>query len=235
MNSGQECYQPSRGSSRPGVEAVDVVMSNPYAPPARTAAVVDAVHTIKATRFLRLYAISLVGSAALFSVVATLRLMLSGGPGLQRYATQFVFHDGLRTIAPLANAATIVLALVFWAEPQRPERLLRRRGKVLWRALVATLPGYLVSSGVAIIAGLILLIGVFRQGPSILGFGAGVVTGWDFWIGIRSAVLDALVIVVLAQRYLARLSSLRTGLPGKLLLALTVVACVHAGLAALVS
>jgi hypothetical protein len=210
-------------------------MSNPYAPPARIATAAEVVPKIKATRFLRLYAMSLIGAAAVFGAVATLRHMFSAGPGLQRYAAQFAFHDGLRRVAPLANAAAIVIALVFWAESQRPERLLRRRSKVLWQALLATLPGYLVASGIAIVAGLVLLIGVFRQPPSIGAFGAGIVTGWDFWIGTCSAVPDAIVLIALAHRYLARLSSLRSELAGKLLVALTVAACVHAGLAALIS
>lgn len=117
-------------------------MPNPCAPPARAAATTGAVRRVELPSFLRFYSIAIVGSASLFGAFATLQLMSSGRPGLAQYAAQFVSHDGLRSVGPLASTAALVLALMFWAERQRPNPLRRRRRQGLRRA--RSLPHHLV-------------------------------------------------------------------------------------------
>lgn len=182
-------------------------------------------------RFLRMYAVALLACAVLLAAFETLRLMFSAGPFFRSRAAQFVFHDGLRTTAAWANGAALVVALVRWAASQRPERLARRRARVLWQLLAVALPGYLVAGGVAIVVGLALLLGGFGQDASVIGLGAGIVTRWDFWIGVRATLLDALLIVVLGHFYLARLCSFDLGLGGKVALALAVAGGAHVVLA----
>lgn len=200
-------------------------MPSPYAPPSRAEA--RATRVLGPRRFLRLYATLLLVSSVFFGAFETLWLMFSVGPFFRSRAAQFVFHDGLRTTSAWANGAALVVALVVWAASQRTERLARRRTRVLWRALVVALPGYLLASSIAIVVGLSLLIGGFGQDTTVIGLGAGIVTRWDFWIGVRATVLGALVIVVLAHFYLARLCALDLGLWGKISLALAVVAGTH--------
>jgi hypothetical protein len=201
-------------------------MVDPYAPP-RVIAALPIRRRLRITRFLRLYGATLLVSAVLLASYATLQLMLSGGPGLQSRASQFVFHDGLRRTSTLANAVALALALVLWAERQHPERLSRQRGRVLRQALTAALPAYLIGSAVVILVGLALLLGAFGQPITIVPLGAGIVTRWDFWIGVQSTVLDTLAIATLSHFYLARWISFRLALPVKLLGAIGVAVGAH--------
>jgi hypothetical protein len=171
----------------------------------------------------------------LFTSFATLQLMLSSGPGLQSRASQFVFHDGIRRNSTLANAVALALALVLWGERQRPDRLSRRRARVLRQALAAALPAYLIGCILAIVVGLAFLFVVFGQPASIIPLGAGIVTRWDFAIGAQSTLLDTLAIVTLAHFFLARWTSFSTARSVKLLGAVGVAAVAHFWLFSLTS
>lgn len=179
------------------------------------------------TRFLRLYAIALLASASVVGCVATLQFMLSSGPGLQRHASQFVFHDGLRRTAPQANAVALAAALVLWAAKQPHDRLPRRRGRVLRQALAVAIPSYLIGSAVVILIGLAMLVSLFAQPVTILSFGARAVTRWDFWVGVQSIVLDAALLAALSRLCLTRWNALRFALPFKLLGAIGVALGAH--------
>lgn len=192
------------------------------------------LHRRRLTRFLRLYGIALLVSAALLALGDIIRVMHGAGPHLRAHASQFVFYDGLRKIAPLANAVALVLALVLWGARQRPKRLSRRRDRVLRQALVVALPAYATAGAVAIVVGLAVLIGSFGQPLSIVSLGAGIVTSRDFWIGGQSTVVDSLLVLAVAGLYPARWSSLRLALPLKLLGALSMAIAVHFALASFI-
>ena len=210
-------------------------MTQPYAPPRETGAGSRRLYRFGPERFLLMYGMSLLVCGGLLACWATFDLMSSAGPNLRSHASQFVFHDGLRRTSTLSNATALVLALVFWAARQRPDRLIRRRGRILRQALVAALPAYLVSSAIAILLGLAVLLGPFGQPITIVSLGAGIVTHWDFWIGVQSTALDALLIVTLAHLYLARWNSLSLALPLKILGALSVATAAHLWIASLIS
>jgi hypothetical protein len=93
--------------------------------------------------------------------------------------------------------------------------------------LAVAIPGYLVGSGVVILIGLAILVSLFAQPVTILSFGARVVTRWDFWVGVQSAVLDAALLAALSRPCLARWNGLRFGLPLKLLGAIGVALGAH--------
>src|SRR5262245_27970906 len=134
-------------------------MTDPYAPPRELGAIPRALVRLGPNSFLRIYGLSLVGAAAGWGCLATMQHMFTSGALFRAHASQFVLHDGLRRTAPLAHAVALALSLAIWAGRQRPERLPRRRGRVLKQALVAALPGYAVSSGIAIVVGLATLLG----------------------------------------------------------------------------
>jgi hypothetical protein len=182
---------------------------------------------LRITRFLRLYAITLLASAFVVGCVATLQFMFSSGPGLRHHASQFVFHDGLRRTSTLANAIALAAALVLWAARQPPDRLRRRRGRVLRQALAVAIPGYLIGSGVVISIGLTILVSLFALPVTILPFGAQAVTRWDFSIGVQSTVLDAALLVALSRLFLARWTAFRVELRFKLLGAIGVALGAH--------
>lgn len=173
-------------------------------------------------RFCRLYALGLVAFAAFVGMVTTVQFVLAAREPVQRYAAQFLFHDTIRTLAPAASGSALLLALLLWAHPLAPRELQASQGRVLrWAAAVA-LPGYLVAGVTAVVAGFVVLLGVFRQPRMMLGFGSSVVTGWDFWTGSLATVTDTLLILFLAQRYLGRLQAGGMSLPAKLIIVVTV-------------
>lgn len=209
-------------------------MNQPSAPPRESVVGSRSSHWLWPPRFVRLYGIALLVCGGLLACWTTAQLMLSAGPNLRAHASQFVFHDGLRGTAPFAHALALVLALVLWAARQRPDRLSRRRGRILRQTLAAAVPAYLLGSAIVVVAGLVVLLGPFGQPTTIVALGCGIVTPWDLWIGVQSTLLDTLLIVAVAHLYLARWSSLNLALPLKILGALAVAAPAHLWLASLI-
>jgi hypothetical protein len=173
-------------------------------------------------RFCRIYALAVVGFAALIGVAATVQFMVTSGPGLRNDASQFVFHDTLRTLAPAANGSALLLALVLWAHPLAVSHVQLDRRRILKRAAAVALPGYLASAGIGIIVGLAVLLGPFGQNYGIFGLGWGIVTWRDFAAGASATFFDTLLILFLAHRYGVRLQAGRMSLPAKLILVVTV-------------
>ena len=186
-------------------------------------------------RFCRIYALAVVGFAALIGAAATAQFMLTSGPGLRNHASQFVFHETLRTLAPAANGSALLLALVLWAHPLAVNQLQQDQRRILKRAAAVALPGYLVSALTGIIAGLTGLLGPFRQNHGIVGSGWGIVTWRHFGSGVTTTVGDTLLILFLAHRYGVRLQAARLSLPAKLIVVVTVTVGLRATVALVLS
>ena len=173
-------------------------------------------------RFCRLYALAVVAFAGFVGVVTTLQFVFAAHEPFQRYASQFLFRDTLRTLAPAASGSALLLALLLWAHPLAPRDLQAGQRRVLrWAAAVA-LPGYLLALVTTVVAGLLVLLGIFRQPAAVVAFGSSVVTGWDLWTGGLATVTDTLLILFLTQRYLGRLQAGGMSLPAKLIIVVTV-------------
>lgn len=173
-------------------------------------------------RFCRIYAIAVVAFAVLIGAVTTLQFMGTAGPGLRNHASQFVFRDALRTLAPAASGSALLLALVLWAHPLAAHAVQEDRRRILRRAAAVALPGYLVAALTTITVGLSLLLGAFGQKSTIIGFGSGILSWRDFWTGGTTTVGDTLLILFLAQRYGVRLQAGALSLPAKLIIVVTV-------------
>lgn len=173
-------------------------------------------------RFCRIYAIAVPSIAMLIGAVTALQFMALAGSGLRTRASQFVFHDGLRTLAPAASGSALLLALVLWAHPLTPRRIEEDQRRILRRAAAVALPGYLVAAFASTLAGLLVLLGPFGQEPAMIGLGWGIVTWRDVWIGGGTAFADTLLILFLANRYLVRLQANGPSLPAKLIAVVTV-------------
>jgi hypothetical protein len=186
-------------------------------------------------RFCRIYAIAVVAFAALVGLGTTLQFMVTSGPGLQSHASQFVFHDSLRSLAPAAGGSALLLALVLWAQPLAVSEVQRERRRILWRAAAVALPGYLVAALTSIIVGLSILRGPFEQKSDVIGFALGIVTWRDFWTGGLTTLGDTLLIIFLAHRYGVRLQVGRLGLPEKLIVVVTVTVGLRATIALVLS
>jgi hypothetical protein len=93
--------------------------------------------------------------------------------------------------------------------------------RLLKRALLVSLPGYVVAAAIAIGAGLLVCrLGLGVSGPAAW-LALSSVTWVDAGFGALSALCDAGLIVFLAWRYLARLQAGGASLPMKLVLAWT--------------
>jgi hypothetical protein len=88
---------------------------------------------------------------------------------------------------------------------------------------------------VAAASGFAILLGGFGQGSSVVGLGLGIVRWRDFWIGARGTLLDVVLIILLARRYLVRLQAAGLSLPAKLIAVVTVTVGLRATLALVLS
>jgi hypothetical protein len=186
-------------------------------------------------RFCRIYALAVVAFAALIGAAATAQFMFTSGPGLRNQASQFVFHDTLRTLAPAANGSALLLALVLWAHPLAVSHLQQDQRRISKRAAVVALPGYIVSAFTGIIVGLAVLWGPFGQNGGIVGAGWRIVTWRDFGSGVTSTFGDTLLIIFLAHRYGVRLQTAGLSLAAKLIVVVTVTVGLRATVALILS
>ena len=173
-------------------------------------------------RFCRIYAIALVGFAALVGAGTTLQFMLSVGDRLggRDCSSLVLVLSVVRSLAPAASGSALLLALVLWAHPLTASQLQADLRRILTRALVVSAPGYAVGGIVAVAAGFAVASG-FGQPWANLKRGFGVVGAADFGVGLLATLVDAALIVFLAWRYLARLQAGRMSLPAKLIVVVT--------------
>jgi hypothetical protein len=163
-------------------------------------------------RFCRLYAQSAPCFAALIGGWTSLQFMLEPRLGLHTP----LLSSLLRASSPAASGTALLLALVLWAQPLSPSALRGELPRVLERAVLVTVPGYLASALLATAAAWAV--------ARAFGFGftlAGLRLSW-LAFGAGAALLDTALAVFLAWRFLARLRAGRMSLPAQLILVLTV-------------
>jgi len=175
-----------------------------------------------ACRFCRLYAIWVVAFAALAGAVTAVQMAF----GLQKFAGEEYVAGALalsavRSLAPGVTGSALLLVFVLWAHPLSLQQLRADLPRLLRRALLITLPGYLVAAAVVIGTGLLLSRGVLGVGRSSSRPALGTVSLLDWGVGSAGALVDAGLIALLAWRYLPRLQAGRSSLPMKLVLAWT--------------
>jgi hypothetical protein len=168
-----------------------------------------------------LYALGVVAFAALAGGITTAQLVF----GLrQSGAREYVLHvalSALRSLAPAVTGSALLVAFVVWADRLPLAELQAELPRLLRRALLVSLPGYLVAAVVTIGAGLLVCclgLGISWHAARLAVWS---VTPSDVVAGALSALGDAGLIVFLAWRYLARLQAGGASLPMKLVLAWT--------------
>lgn len=173
-------------------------------------------------RFCRIYALAVVGFAALLGVGTALQFLLSVGAkfGLGDYASRVLVLSVVRSSASAVTGSALLLALVLWAHPLTVAQLHADLRRILTRGLLVSGPGYAVGGGVAIAAGFAVASG-FGQPWANLVRGLRVVGPADFAVGLLATLVDAALITFLAWRYLARLQAGRMSLPAKLIVVVT--------------
>jgi hypothetical protein len=173
--------------------------------------------------FCRVFAAAAALFAVLVGAATAAQLGLSLGSGVDAHARLMpaVLSGVVRSLAPASTGSALLLAFVIWANPLPPARVEAELRAVQKRAALVLLPGYLGSVLLAFGAALVvahLAFGVpWSAAPSVLAE----TRAKDWSIGGVGLAIDALLIVVLAQRYLARLQAGRASLPMKLVLAWT--------------
>lgn len=178
-------------------------------------------------RFCRLFALSVVGFAAL--------LGLLGSYGCNDAERFYVFvANTLRSLAPGAVGSAFLLALVLWAQPLAAAELAGDLRRILWRGALVSLPGYLLASLVALGVGA-LANAVFGLALPAVQAALGSLTARSLLLGVVSTAGDAGLIVVLAWRFAARLQALRASLPAKLVLVLSVTVPIRVSFALLLA
>jgi hypothetical protein len=166
-------------------------------------------------RFCRLYAISVVGFAALLGAFTVGQFLLEQLVAPAGVAASFpLARSALRSLGVAASGSALLLSLVLWAHPLPPPRLQQDLRKILTRGLLVTLPGFVVAALVAAAVGALVALASGRAASFAF-------TLTDVLAGALLAVIDAGLIVFLSARFLPRLSSARLSLPGKLVIVLT--------------
>jgi hypothetical protein len=176
----------------------------------------------EACRFCRLYAICVAALAVLAGAVSAAQTTF----GLQKFAGReyvalALALNAVRSLAPGVTGSALLLVFVLWAHPLSPQQLHADLPRFLRRALLITLPGYVVAAAVAIGTGLLMCRGVLGVPWSSLRSALRPVSLRDWGMGGVAAMVDAGLIVLLAWRYLPRLQAGRSSLPMKLVLAWT--------------
>lgn len=147
-----------------------------------------------ACRFCRLYALSVPGFAALIGAWTSVQFLLEPRVGLQAP----LLASLQRATAPAASGSALLLALVLWARLLPPSAVARELPRTLRRALLVSLPGYLLALLVATLTAWAVM-----QGVSLASFVSGLRSS-SLAFGAGAALLDAALISLLAWRFLER-------------------------------
>lgn len=158
-------------------------------------------------RFCRVFALAVPPLAVVMGLWTSLQASLDPSAAQKGH---LVWASLVRATAPAASGSALLLALVLWSHPLRLAALSLDLPRILKRAALVALPGYLVAAGVALLAGM------------TFGAGSVVVSRADFALGAAFAALDGAVLLGLGWRFLPRLSVTPLSLPAKLSLALAV-------------
>jgi hypothetical protein len=170
-------------------------------------------------RFCRLYALSLVPIAALLGAMLTwqtamiLQSSARGGQG-------FILVSLLHSVAPASSGSALMIALVSWAHPLAPPAAERELLRVLSRAALVSIPGFLVAALVSWSVSRAL-------GPSLFdiptaAFSAQALRAWNVAFGMLATLADTALVLFAAWRFLPRVQGMRLSLAGKLALSWTV-------------
>jgi hypothetical protein len=174
-------------------------------------------------RFCRLYALALAPVFVLLGVLLCAQLALElRQPGVAGQAAGVVLASGLRGVAAAASGSTLTLALVLWAHALPVLVLREELPTILKRGLLLSIPAYLLSfvaSGAVCFA---ILCGVFGRPARDFTAGLAMLSVSSVALGALATVLDAALISFVAWRLLPSLLAQRLSLPGKLVLAITV-------------
>jgi len=141
--------------------------------------------------------------------------------GGAEYIMRLVTLSGVRSLAPGVTGSALLVAFVVWAHPLPLPRLEIELPRLLKRAMLVSLPGYVVAA--LVVPGVALLVSHFAFAVPWAAWSVAfrIITMSDWASGVFSAVADAALIVFLAWRYLARLQAGRSSLPMKLVLVWT--------------
>ena len=173
-----------------------------------------------ACRFCRLFAAFVAAFAALIGMVlvAQFGFGLTKGGGFE-YIMPVVALSAARSLGPGVTGSALLVSFVVWAHPLPISQVNAELPRLLKRAMLIALPGYLVAGIVIMVVG--ITSGHIFFGVAWAAWRVKVVGPADFALGALSALFDAALIVFLARRYLARLQAGQSSLPMKLVLAWT--------------
>jgi hypothetical protein len=174
-------------------------------------------------RFCRIYAIAVVVFAALMGAATAVQF----GIGLRKfggheYLMRAITLNGVNSLAPGATGSALLLAFVLWGHSLPIPQLQADLPRLLKRAMLVALPGYLAAA--LVLSGVALVVSHFAFGVPWRAWSSAfaTITRGDWSGGAFSALVDAGLIVVLAWRYLARLQASVPSLPKKLVIVWTV-------------
>lgn len=170
-------------------------------------------------RFCRLYALSLVPIAALLGAMMTWQTSLLL-PGAARSGQSYMLVRLLHSVAPASSGSALMIALVLWVHPLTLPAMERELLRILKRAALVSIPGFVVAALVSWLVSRAL-------GPSLLdipatAFSAQALRAWNIGFGALATLADAALVLFAAWRFLPRVQAMRLSLPGKLALSWTV-------------
>jgi hypothetical protein len=173
-------------------------------------------------RFCRIFALLVVAFAALVGAVMAAQTGFGLGKfGGHEYIMRVVTLSSVRSLAPGAVGSALLVAFVAWAHPLRVAQVEADLPRLLTRAMLIALPGYLIA--VMVVPGVALVISHWAFGVpwNALREAIRFVRPGDCAAGAFSTLFDAGLIVFLAWRFLLRLQASPSSLPTKLVLVWT--------------
>jgi hypothetical protein len=126
----------------------------------------------------------------------------------------------LHSVAPASSGSALMIALVLWVHPLTSPATERELLRILKRAALVSIPGFVVAALVSWLVSRAL-------GPSLLdipapAFSAQALRAWNVGFGALATLADAALVLFAAWRFLPRVQAMRLSLPGKLALSWTV-------------
>jgi hypothetical protein len=176
-------------------------------------------------RFCRLYALSLLPIAALLGALLTWQTAFALQhselfmPPRQLEASEMQVRL-LHAVAPAANGSALMIALVLWVHPLAVSVVALELPRVLKRAALVAIPGFLA----ALLASWAVSypLGVGALDIPAQAFAVSGLRAWNVGFGVVATVADAALVLFAAWRFLPRVQAMRLSLPAKLVLSWTV-------------
>lgn len=168
-------------------------------------------------RFCKLYATALIAIAGFLGVLQTVQFSVGLGKlGGIEYVWRAVLLNAARSHAPAANGSALLLAFLVWSHRLAPRALALELPSQLKRSMLLSLAGYPAALLLLLLTSVPVATLLFGAPLSAFSPALRSLRPGDWAMGYVSALVDALVIVLITWRALPALHGSKLSLPAKI-------------------